>query len=76
MKSSMTQATHKGMIIKHARFSRKNSGQASRPAVRDKLWPLKNNNKQMKTTVLTFVFGLLLFSCMETDDLSALTSGL
>ena len=29
----------------------------------------------MKTTVLTFVFGLLLFSCMETDDLSALTSG-
>ncbi len=29
----------------------------------------------MKTTVLTFVFGLLLFSCIENEDLSAFTSG-
>ncbi len=36
MKSSMTQATHRGMIIQHARFSRR-SGQA--------MWPLKSKLK-------------------------------
>ncbi|MDN3688355.1 hypothetical protein [Cyclobacterium jeungdonense] len=29
----------------------------------------------MKTTVLTFVFGLLFFSCMEDESLSALQTG-
>ncbi|WP_246255851.1 hypothetical protein [Cyclobacterium plantarum] len=29
----------------------------------------------MKTTLFTFVLGLLLFSCMENEDLSALSSG-
>ncbi|MEX0884750.1 MAG: serine hydrolase [Cyclobacteriaceae bacterium] len=42
----MRQATHRGMIINHARFSRR-SGQA--------MWQIKNNNKHMKNVYLLFV---------------------
>ncbi|SEJ78456.1 hypothetical protein SAMN05192553_11310 [Cyclobacterium xiamenense] len=51
MKSSRTTTSHTGMIINHARSSRCDRDRRSRPAVRDKLGPLRENYKQMKSSM-------------------------